>query len=465
MRASRLHDILAPALFGIAVLILWQATVRYFNVPFVIFPAPTDIWSKLIVSLPILYADFVQTFIRAVIPGWIIGSLRFFVALLCDRFAFLRQGLLPLGNLAAALPIVGVAPILVMWFGFDWQSKAAMVVVMTFFPMLVNAVAGLQASGHLERDLMRSYGATWFQTLIKLRLPAAMPFIFNALKINSTLAMIGAIVAEFFGTPIVGMGFRISTEVGRMGLDMVGLKSPGQPGGFGIFRVACRSRALGNFLASVLPEVSGIWSKVDDHNEEILLVLAAAVILIGGYFVWKKANPPVARSGEMKLQLKWVTQAQFAGYYVAQKKGFYKDAGLDVTILPGPDINPQQVLAGGGADVVIDWMPSALATREKGAAVVNIAQPFKKSGMMLTCRKETGIVQPADFKGKTLGVWFFGNEYPFLSWMSQLGIPTTGGADGVEVLKQGFMWIPPAEAADGISTMTYNDTTISSKPA
>jgi NitT/TauT family transport system permease protein len=201
MKFSSLRDILAPALFGIAVLILWQAAVRFFNVPFVIFPAPTDIWSKLIVSLPTIYEDFVQTFIRAVIPGWIIGSLAgFLVALLCDRFAFLRQGLL---------------------FGFDWQSKAAMVVVMTFFPMLVNAVAGLQASGHLERDLMRSYGANWFQTLIKLRLPAAMPFIFNALKINSTLAMIGAIVAEFFGTPIVGMGFRISTEVGRMGLDMV----------------------------------------------------------------------------------------------------------------------------------------------------------------------------------------------------------------------------------------------------
>jgi NitT/TauT family transport system permease protein len=222
MKPSSFRDILAPALFGIAVLLLWQFTVRFFHVPFVIFPAPTDIWSKLIVSLPTLYEDFVQTFIRAVIPGWIIGSIAgFLVALLCDRFAFLRQGLLPLGNLAAALPIVGVAPILVMWFGFDWQSKAAMVVVMTFFPMLVNAVAGLQASGHLERDLMRSYGANWFQTLTKLRLPAAMPFIFNALKINSTLAMIGAIVAEFFGTPIVGMGFRISTEVGRMGLDMV----------------------------------------------------------------------------------------------------------------------------------------------------------------------------------------------------------------------------------------------------
>ena len=133
----------------------------------------------------------------------------------------------------------------------------------------------------------------------------------------------------------------------------------------------------------------------------------------------------------VKLQLKWVTQAQFAGYYVAQAKGFYKDVGLEVTIMPGgPDVNPQQVLAGGGADVVIDWMPSALATREKGSKVVNIAQPFKKSGMMLTCRKDSGITKPEDFKGKTLGVWFFGNEYPFLSWMSQLGIPTTGGADG-----------------------------------
>ena len=161
----------------------------------------------------------------------------------------------------------------------------------------------------------------------------------------------------------------------------------------------------------------------------------------------------------VKLQLKWVTQAQFAGYYVAQSKGYYKDAGLDVTIMPGgPDINPQQVLAGGGADVVVDWMPSALATREKGSPVVNIAQPFKKSGMMLTCRKDSGIVTPADFKGKTLGVWFYGNEYPFLSWMSQLGLPTTGGADGVTVLKQGFNVDPILQKqAACISTMTYNE--------
>jgi len=162
---------------------------------------------------------------------------------------------------------------------------------------------------------------------------------------------------------------------------------------------------------------------------------------------------------KVTLQLKWVTQAQFAGYYVAKDKGFYKELGLDVTIKPGgPDIAPPQVIVGGGADVVIDWMPSALASREKGVALVNIAQPFKRSGMMLTCRKDSGIKTPADFKGKTLGVWFFGNEYPFLSWMSKLGIPTTGGADGVTVLKQGFNVDPILQKqADCVSTMTYNE--------
>jgi NitT/TauT family transport system substrate-binding protein len=159
------------------------------------------------------------------------------------------------------------------------------------------------------------------------------------------------------------------------------------------------------------------------------------------------------------LQLKWVTQAQFAGYYVAKDNGFYEEEGLDVTIKPGgPDINPQQVLAGGGADVVVDWMPSALATREKGVPVVNIAQPFKRSGMMLTCDEDSEITDPQHFRGKTLGVWFFGNEYPFLAWMSKLGIPTDGGPDGVTVLKQGFNVDPLLQnQADCISTMTYNE--------
>jgi NitT/TauT family transport system permease protein len=219
---TRLRDIAPAAVFGIAVLLIWQLICKGLGVPSVLLPAPTDIGAKLFSSLPVLKADFVQTVLRAVIPGWLMGSLAGFVtAILCDRVPFLRRGLMPLGNLFSVLPMVGVAPILVMWFGFDWQSKAAMVVVMTFFPMLVNTVAGLSASGHLERDLMRSYGSGYWQSLLKLRLPYALPFIFNALKINSSLALIGAIVAEFFGTPIVGMGFRISTEVGKLGLDMV----------------------------------------------------------------------------------------------------------------------------------------------------------------------------------------------------------------------------------------------------
>ncbi|WP_200805136.1 ABC transporter substrate-binding protein [Phaeovulum vinaykumarii] len=159
------------------------------------------------------------------------------------------------------------------------------------------------------------------------------------------------------------------------------------------------------------------------------------------------------------LQLKWVTQAQFAGYYVALEKGFFSEEDLDVTILPGgPDIAPGQVIAGGGADVVVDWMPSALAAREKGLPLVNIAQPFKQSGMMLTCLAETGITTPEDLRGKTLGVWFFGNEYPFLSWMSTLGIPTDGSPEGVTVLKQGFNVDPLLQKqAACISTMTYNE--------
>ena len=182
----------------------------------------------------------------------------------------------------------------------------------------------------------------------------------------------------------------------------------------------------------------------------LMAAAASAALLMTG---------SAAMAEAVKLQLKWVTQAQFAGYYVALSKGYYKDAGLDVTILPGgPDVNPQQVLAGGGADVVVDWMPSALATREKGSPVVNIAQPFKRSGMMLTCRKDTGITSPAEFKDKTLGVWFFGNEYPFMAWMAKLGYKTDGSAGGVKVLKQGFNVDPILQKqADCISTMTYNE--------
>ncbi len=159
------------------------------------------------------------------------------------------------------------------------------------------------------------------------------------------------------------------------------------------------------------------------------------------------------------IQLKWVTQAQFAGYYVAKDKGFYKDAGLDVTIKPGgPDIAPEQVLAAGGADVIVDWMPAALAAREKGVPLVNIAQTFQRAGLELTCLKSSGIKTPADFPGHTLGVWYFGNEYPFLAWMAKLNIPTEGGAKGVTVVKQGFNVDPLIQKqASCISTMTYNE--------
>ncbi|MFZ3584924.1 ABC transporter substrate-binding protein [Loktanella sp. DJP18] len=171
------------------------------------------------------------------------------------------------------------------------------------------------------------------------------------------------------------------------------------------------------------------------------------------------ASQASAQDNDVTLQLQWVTQSQFAGYYVAQDKGYYEEEGLNVTILPGgPDIAPPQVLAGGGADVMLNWMPSALSAREKGLPVVNIAQPFKTSGLMLTCWKDTGITSVEDFKGKTIGVWFFGNEYPFLSWMSQAGISTDGGEDGVTVLKQGFNVDPLLQRqADCISTMTYNE--------
>jgi NitT/TauT family transport system permease protein len=220
--ARRSRDIAVTLLFGLWMLILWEALVDGFAIPQLVWPAPSVIWAKIAASIPTLVADFRQTFLKGAIAGYAIGSgSGFLAALVADRFPFLRRGLLPVANLASALPIIGIAPIMVMWLGFDWPSKAAVVAVMTFFPVLVNTVAGLAAADVMERDLMRTYAASYWQAMFKLRLPSALPFIFTALKINTTLALIGAIIAEFFGTPIVGMGFRISTEVGRMHLDMV----------------------------------------------------------------------------------------------------------------------------------------------------------------------------------------------------------------------------------------------------
>jgi len=215
-------NIFVPVAFGLWLLFVWEVVVVGFGVPQVLLPPPSMIGVRFITSTDIMAADFYQTFVKAVLSGYVMGcGSAFIVAIAVDRVPFLKRGLLPLGNMVSALPIIGVAPIMVMWFGFDWQSKAAVIVIMTFFPMLVNTVTGLNAAGKLEKDLMATYASGYWSTLFRLRLPAAMPFVFNALKINSTLALIGAIVAEFFGTPIVGMGFRISTEVGRMNIDMV----------------------------------------------------------------------------------------------------------------------------------------------------------------------------------------------------------------------------------------------------
>ncbi|HQU66655.1 MAG TPA: ABC transporter permease [Albidovulum sp.] len=213
---------LVPAIFGLAVLALWELAVRLFAVSPVILPAPSAIAARIGTSLPTLWADFVQTALKGALTGYIIGcGAAVATAIGIDRSPFLQKGLLPVGNFVAALPIVGIAPIMVMWFGFDWQSKAAVVVVMVFFPVLVNMVAGLKATEPMQRDLMATYNASYWQTLWKLRFPAALPFLFNGLKIATTLALIGAIVAEFFGSPIVGMGFRINASIGQLSLDMI----------------------------------------------------------------------------------------------------------------------------------------------------------------------------------------------------------------------------------------------------
>jgi len=219
---QRWARIAVPVLFGITVLVLWEGLVRGLNVSPIILPPPSAIWARILVSGPILWKDFVQTAVKGALSGYLIGcAAAFSVAILVDRSSFLQRGLLPIGNFVAALPIIGIAPILVKWYGFGWESKSAVVVVMVFFPMLINTVQGLRETGAMQRDLMRTYAAGYWQSLFKLRLPAAMPFIFNGLKIGTTLALIGAIVAEYFGSPIYGMGFRIQSEAGRLSLDMV----------------------------------------------------------------------------------------------------------------------------------------------------------------------------------------------------------------------------------------------------
>lgn len=220
--STTLAKLVVPILFGLTILVAWEALVRVFNVPSAILPAPSMVAGTFLNSIEMLWGDFTQTVLKGALRGYLIGAVAAFAtAILIDRSPFLTRGLLPIGNFVAALPIVGVAPILVSWFGFDWHSKAAVVVVMVFFPILVNAVQGLRETDAMQRDLMKTYAAGYLPTLIKLRIPAAMPFVFNGLKIGATLALIGAIVAEYFGSPTRGMGFRISTGVGSLSIDLV----------------------------------------------------------------------------------------------------------------------------------------------------------------------------------------------------------------------------------------------------
>lgn len=219
---TRLTRFLVALIFGLTIVLLWEMIVRIYAIPPVILPPPTQIAASFVANTSILWADFVQTIVKGALTGWLLGgAAAILIAIVIDRSPFLQRGLLPIGNFVAALPIVGIAPILVMWFGFDWQSKAAVVVVMVFFPILVNMVAGLAATDQMQRDQMATWAAPYGQSLWKLRLPAATPFLFNGLKITTTLALIGAIVAEFFGSPTKGMGFRISTAVGRLDLPLV----------------------------------------------------------------------------------------------------------------------------------------------------------------------------------------------------------------------------------------------------
>ena len=219
---NRFVGLLTAALFGLWLVYFWQVLVVAFDVPRVILPPPSLIAQSLADNMAKLWGDFVQTVVKSVLLGWALGcSLGFAVAVAIDRMPFLQRGLLPIASLTSAIPLVGVAPIAVMWFGFEWPSKAAVVVLMTFFPMLVSTLAGLKAAGKLELELMHSYAASYWQTLLALRLPAALPFMFGALKVNATLALIGAIVAEYFGSPTQGIGFRISTEAGTMNMPLV----------------------------------------------------------------------------------------------------------------------------------------------------------------------------------------------------------------------------------------------------
>jgi hypothetical protein len=390
----------------------------------VILPPPSVILATMAANTGLLWSDFVQTIVKGALSGYVIGcGAAILVAIAVDRSPFLTEGLLPVGNFVAALPIVGVAPIMVTWFGFGWESKAAVVSAMVFFPVLINAVAGLKAADRMQADLMQTWSAGYWQTLLYLRLPAAMPHLQRAQDFDDAGADRGhrrrilRLSHPRHGLPHLDRG-RIACPADGLGADC-----RGRLGGDGIFRARDADRTARHVLAPVA--AGGAVTMTTRRYWTMKKLLAGTVLAaLTASGAWAQDS--------VRMQLKWVTQAQFAGYYVAEAKGFYDEENLDVTILPGgPDIAPEQVIAGGGADVITTWMPAALAARERGVPLVNIAQPFKNQGLSFVCRKDMGVETVEDFPGKTLGVWFFGNEYPFYAWMASLGLATDGSEGGV----------------------------------
>lgn len=212
----------APVLFTVTLFILWEALVNYFNVSVVVLPAPSDIWLAFKQHHAMIMSDVLHTVGKGAMPGLLLGGLSAIViAVFIERSEFLARGVLPLASFIAALPIVGIAPIAVAWFGFGWQSKAAVVFALVFFPILLNTVNGLRQVDPTHQDMFKTLSSNEWQDLIHLRFISALPFIFNGLKLGVCLAMIGAVISEYFGSPTVGVGFRISTSVGILAIDLV----------------------------------------------------------------------------------------------------------------------------------------------------------------------------------------------------------------------------------------------------
>ncbi len=429
---GRAAVVLTPALFAVLILFLWEVLTRGFDVPMILLPPPSTIGAAFWEMLPELLQDVQQTVLYAAIPGFLIGTaLGFLAGAAVDRSPFLQQGLLPLSNFASVIPIVGVAPIMIMWFGFGWQSKAAVVILITFFPAFVNMVAGLQQASRIERDLMTSYAATYWQTLRKLRLPAALPFLFAAFKINASLSLIGAIVAEFFGTPVHGIGFRISAEIGHLALDHVwaAILVAALVGSTQL-RAARRGGTQRDVLASLATSCRAPkWPDKAENLKEthVLKTNRLRRLIRSGVAASLAAALAMTTTAAHALdatsiQLKWVYQAQFAGYIVAQNKGYYKAHGLEVTIKPG---GPGPCPAAGDRRRRCRFRRRLAAQRPVGARKRRadgqhraVLHPRGRADHLL---ERPGMTKPEEyFKGKTVGVAFGGNEYPFLAFASHL---------------------------------------------